>query len=79
VEIVVILLGLHTTGIIQIPFLYGGYTLSKTNTKRDGGNLSAFLMGIIFSAGWSPCVGPVIRSYINFIFARKINILELLC
>jgi cytochrome c-type biogenesis protein len=57
--IVVILFGLHMTGIIRIPFLsYDVRRQQLPDTKW--GYLSSFLMGVFFSAGWSPCVGPVL-------------------
>lgn len=57
--IVVILMGLHMTGLLHIPFLE--YDLRRQSKLRVGGGLvSSFLMGIFFSAGWSPCVGPTL-------------------
>ncbi len=56
--IVLIVFGLHTLGLLQIPFLY--YE-KRAEMKRAGvGYLSSFLMGVIFSAGWVPCVGPIL-------------------
>jgi cytochrome c-type biogenesis protein len=57
--IVVIVFGIHMIGIIRIPFL-------EYDTRRQElpdpkwGYLSSALMGIFFSAGWSPCVGPTL-------------------
>ena len=57
--IIVILFGLHLAGILRIGFLE--YDLRpKTEFDRKRGFLSSFLMGVFFSAGWSPCVGPVL-------------------
>ena len=57
--IIVILFGLHMTGLLKIPFL--NYDLRpRSKTERNRSYLSSFLMGIFFSAGWSPCVGPVL-------------------
>jgi cytochrome c-type biogenesis protein len=57
--VVVILFGLHMTGLIHISFL--DYDL-RPQSKVDRGRslFSSFLMGIFFSAGWSPCVGPTL-------------------
>jgi cytochrome c-type biogenesis protein len=57
--IVVILFGLHMTGILRLKFLEYDARL-QTNSKRELGLASSFLMGISFSAGWSPCIGPVL-------------------
>lgn len=62
--IVVILFGLHMTGIIQIPFL--AYDTRVTQAPdRKWGYLSSALMGVFFSAGWSPCVGPVLGAILT--------------
>jgi cytochrome c-type biogenesis protein len=56
---IIILFGLHMTGLIKIPFL--DYDLRpQSQVDRGRGFLSSFLMGIFFSAGWSPCVGPTL-------------------
>ena len=57
--VVMIVFGLHLTGLLHIPFL--DYDL-RPNTKLGKGSslFSSFMMGIFFSAGWSPCVGPTL-------------------
>lgn len=57
--IIVILFGLHMTGILTIKFLEFDLR-PRTDLDRNRGYLSSFLLGIFFSAGWSPCVGPVL-------------------
>jgi len=55
----VIVFGLHLTGLIRIPFL--DYDLRpQSSPQRQRGYLSSALMGVFFSAGWSPCIGPVL-------------------
>lgn len=62
--IVVIIFGIHMTGLIRIPFLE--YDLRPQSTPdRQRGYLASFLMGIFFSAGWSPCVGPILGSILT--------------
>jgi cytochrome c-type biogenesis protein len=62
--IVVIIFGLHLTGIIKIPFLQ--YDLrAQTAPERRKGYMSSVLMGVFFSAGWSPCVGPVLGAILT--------------
>lgn len=62
--IVVVLFGLHITGIIKIPFL--NYDLRPVSSLDHGRSyFSSFLLGIFFSAGWSPCVGPVLGSILT--------------
>lgn len=62
--LIVILFGLHMMGIFRIPFLE--YDLRIHREMQGGGYWPSFLMGIFFSAGWSPCVGPVLGAIITF-------------
>jgi cytochrome c-type biogenesis protein len=62
--IVVIMFGLHMTGIFRIRFLE--YDLRPQATPdRKWGYFSSFLMGVFFSAGWSPCVGPILGAILT--------------
>ena len=61
---IVILFGLHTLGMINIPFL--DYDTRHQYTPSQGAGLtSSALMGVIFSAGWAPCVGPVLGAVLT--------------
>ncbi len=65
--IVVILFGLHMTHILRIPFLdYDLRPQSQPDRKR--GYISSALMGVFFSAGWAPCVGPVLGAILTLSF-----------
>lgn len=62
--VVVIVFGLHMTGLIRLRFLE--YDLRPQNAPdRNRGYLASFLMGIFFSAGWSPCVGPILGAILT--------------
>jgi len=57
--VVVVIFGLHTMGVISIPFL----DLDTRRQMRPSpglGYASSVMMGVFFSAGWAPCVGPVL-------------------
>jgi cytochrome c-type biogenesis protein len=61
---VVVLFGLHTMGVINIPFL--DYDTRKhMGSSPSLGYLSSALMGVFFSAGWAPCVGPVLGAVLT--------------
>ncbi|MCX6082659.1 MAG: cytochrome c biogenesis protein CcdA [Chloroflexi bacterium] len=62
--IVVIVFGLHMIGVIRIPFLEYDTRLQKLPDPKFG-YLSSVLMGVFFSAGWSPCVGPVLGAILT--------------
>src|SRR3989339_613786 len=57
--IVVIIFGLHMTGVFRITFLEYDMRVHD-NPDRKRGYIASFLMGVFFSAGWSPCIGPVL-------------------
>ena len=57
---VIILLGIHMTGLIKIPLLNQDHRLNFG--KRKVGLISALFLGIAFSLGWSPCLGPFLGS-----------------
>lgn len=62
--ILVMIFGLHMTGLLRIPFLeYDLRPRSKEDLSRS--YLSSALMGVFFSAGWSPCVGPVLGAILT--------------
>lgn len=59
--LIIILFGVHMTGIYRFKFLEYDLRL-QSPTQKSFGFISSFLMGIFFSAGWSPCIGPVLGS-----------------
>ena len=62
--IVVVVFGLATAGVLNIPFLEYDTRYQGTG-GRDLGYLSSFLMGVFFSAGWTPCVGPTLGAILT--------------
>ena len=58
--IFLIFLGLHLVGVVKIKKLYYEKKIKIKNIKIN--YLGAFIFGIGFSAGWTPCVGPVLSS-----------------
>jgi cytochrome c-type biogenesis protein len=57
--IATIIFGLQTMGVINIPFLnYDTRRQIQPNPRL--GYLSSALLGLTFSAGWSPCIGPIL-------------------
>lgn len=62
--VIVVIFGLHMIGILRIPFLEYDTRVQQL-PDRKWGYLSSALMGIFFSAGWAPCVGPVLGSILT--------------
>ena len=57
--VIVILLGLHQAGWLPIRWLYRE---RRFNVDKSIGLGGAFLTGLAFSFGWTPCVGPILGS-----------------
>ncbi|HWP34631.1 MAG TPA: cytochrome c biogenesis protein CcdA [Thermodesulfobacteriota bacterium] len=57
----VVLFGLVIAGVIRIPALLREWRV-KPLAARGGGFVSAALVGMAFSFGWTPCVGPILGS-----------------
>ncbi|MGM0549348.1 MAG: cytochrome c biogenesis CcdA family protein [Bacillota bacterium] len=58
--LLIIIFGLHLTGIMEIKYFYRQKKLELPDYLN--GNLRAFVMGVILSLGWTPCMGPVLSS-----------------
>lgn len=57
---IIILFGLHFLGILRIPLLY---TEARYQTDATGASLiGAFVMGLAFAFGWTPCAGPILTT-----------------
>ncbi len=65
--IIVIILGLHIIGILKIPFLdyekkFNNFVFEKNNF------ITAFVIGMTFAFGWTPCIGPILGGIISIAF-----------
>ena len=54
------LMGLHFLHVIRIPWL--DRTLRPGVTAKPAGLVGAYVIGLAFGFGWSPCVGPVLAA-----------------
>lgn len=58
--LVIILFGLHFLGVIRIPLLYQE---ARFEAGNGGASLAgAYVMGLAFAFGWTPCIGPVLAT-----------------
>jgi cytochrome c-type biogenesis protein len=59
--IVIFIFGLHLTGIVNIAWL--DYEMRIQPAVKNQNNLAtSFLLGVVFAAGWTPCIGPILGS-----------------
>ena len=63
--VILIAFGLHTMGVITLPFLYREMRVDVRRVPRHWGYLSSVLVGAIFGAGWTPCVGVVLSGILT--------------
>jgi cytochrome c-type biogenesis protein len=66
--VVIILFGLHLTGILRIKALYADKRLH--NVKGGSTAWGAFVIGFAFAFGWTPCVGPILAVILGFAAAQ---------
>ena len=57
---IIIVFGLHFLGIVRVPLLYQE---ARYHTQTQGASLAgAYLIGLAFAFGWTPCIGPVLMT-----------------
>jgi len=62
---VLVVMGLHMTGVLRIPLLYRD-TRFQMRANPRWGLASSFLIGIIFASGWTPCIGPILGAILVY-------------
>jgi Cytochrome c biogenesis protein len=71
----VLLYGIHLMGLIHLPFL--DFDWKPIQPMRSSNSLlNAFLMGIVFSAGWSPCIGPILGGILTALASSQASVLQ---
>jgi cytochrome c-type biogenesis protein len=58
--IVIIVFGLHLTGLLKIKYLYADKRMH--NVQGSSSALGSFLVGFAFAFGWTPCIGPILSA-----------------
>lgn len=60
--IVIIIMGLHFLGLTRIDFLMREGRLS---IPKPVGRWGAYVMGLAFAFGWTPCIGPILAAILS--------------
>lgn len=68
----IIILGLHVGSVIRIPFLAREARLDSRRIEQSSAPLiAAFIMGLAFAFGWTPCIGPILATILALAAARE--------
>ncbi|MGF1660020.1 MAG: cytochrome c biogenesis CcdA family protein [Rubrimonas sp.] len=57
---IILLLGLHFLGVVRIPILYRQARIEVE--ARPSSLIGAYVVGMAFAFGWTPCVGPILAA-----------------
>lgn len=60
---VIVVFGMHFLGVVRIPLLYRE---ARYHTSMEHASLAgAYLIGLAFAFGWTPCVGPILATVLT--------------
>jgi cytochrome c-type biogenesis protein len=62
--IVIIIFGLHMTGIFKIKMLYSERKFLPNGKSKN--YISSIFLGMAFAFGWTPCIGPILSSILIY-------------
>ena len=57
--VAIIVMGLHFLGLFRLGLLYRE---ARVEVRRPAGSWAAYLMGLAFAFGWTPCIGPILAA-----------------
>jgi len=61
--VVIIIFGLHFIGVFRIPLLMREARLDAGD--RGGSAFGAYILGLAFAFGWTPCIGPILGAILS--------------
>jgi len=67
--VIVIIFGLHLTGLIKIKALYADKRMHEV--KGGSSAWGSFAVGFAFAFGWTPCIGPILATILVFAGAQE--------
>ncbi len=68
-EMLLILFGLHTLGIITVP-AFNATRRIEVGLRMAPGYVRSVLFGLTFAVGWTPCIGPLLGTVITLTFTK---------
>jgi cytochrome c-type biogenesis protein len=66
--VIIIIAGLHFLGLIHLPILHREARYHAD--ARPAGLLGAYVIGLAFAFGWTPCIGPVLAAILAIAAAQ---------
>jgi cytochrome c-type biogenesis protein len=67
--VAIIVMGLHFLGFFRIPLLYREARVQVA--RKPAGALGAYVIGLAFGFGWTPCIGPVLAAVLGVAASRE--------
>ena len=67
--VIIIIFGLHLTGIFKIKALYADKRLHSAGQGKTP--LGSFIVGFSFAFGWTPCIGPILSVILAFAGSQR--------
>jgi len=65
----IVILGLHLLGVLNVGWLNVERRLKVK--RHSGGLFGAFLIGLAFAFGWTPCIGPILAGILALAATQK--------
>jgi len=60
--VAIIAMGLHFLGVWRMAFMYRE---KRVNVEKPVGVWGAYVMGLAFAFGWTPCIGPILAAILT--------------
>jgi cytochrome c-type biogenesis protein len=67
--VVIIVMGLHFLGVFRVALFYREARFRPAGTRA--GPVGAYVMGLAFAFGWTPCIGPVLAAILTVAGSRE--------